>query len=244
MSSHDSNNNSGNPLLHFLTWRAWIYTLYGLGVILLVLTIVFWGDWGWDRRLIALTFLVLPLHVLEEWQWPGGFHVQFNVTMKSDRIDRNPMSRLTDSITNFAAMVIGFVLVGIGGMPVAIAMMLFCGLEVVIHTLFGVYMRSVFRKEGKRTIYAPGSITTYLGFLPVGIGFGLYLASQSAGGWDWLGGVGVLAVFLILVILLPERLKDKNSPYSFPSLGYFKKFGGAPLLQNPSGRSHGLASSL
>lgn len=239
MNPRGSNDNSGNPVLQFLTWRAWIYTLYGLGAILLVLTIVFWGDWGWDRRLIALTFLVLPLHVLEEWQWPGGFHVQFNVTMKSPRIDRYPMSRLTDSITNFAAMVIGFVLVAIGGAPIAIAMMLFCGLEVVIHTLFGVHMRSVFRNEGKRTIYAPGSITSYLGFLPVGIGFGFYLAGTGTGTgiWDWIGGVGVLAVFLVLVLLLPDMLKNKNSPYPFPRLGYFTKFVASPVLQHPSGGS-------
>lgn len=212
-------------MLQTLTKRVWLYVLYALGVALLIVLVTQWSDWGWDRRLLAFTFLVLPFHVFEEWVWPAGFHVQYNLTMGTDQVDRYPMSRLTDSITNFAAMIFGLVLIAIGGTPAVVGMMIFCLLEVIVHTFFGVRMLRQFRGDGKRSIYGPGSASAYLGFLPVGIGMIIYLSSIETSVLDWVGGVGVVALMLVSIVVIPEGLlKKKGNAYPFASAGYFTRF--------------------
>ena len=59
-----------------------------------------------DLIVIAAISVLIPLHVIEEWVFPGGFHYHYNTVMKSKQLDRYPMSRLTDMLTNFIATIL------------------------------------------------------------------------------------------------------------------------------------------
>ena len=58
-------------------------------------------NWSMDLTVTAAISVLIPLHVVEEWVFPGGFHYHYNTVMKSKQLDRYPMSRLTDMLTNF-----------------------------------------------------------------------------------------------------------------------------------------------
>jgi hypothetical protein len=206
--------------------KIWLYVLYALGITITLTLIFNWSKWQWDQRLLTIAAVILPLHVLEEWQIPAGFHYQYNLVNGSDILDRYPMNRLTDMITNFFGelLFLGLIIYGANtGMIIAITV--FCALEAIIHTIFGVKVYKKFKSKGKKTLYGPGSITAYLGFGVLGIMSFYYLTFQKIGSGDFIIGVVMLAVMLIGMILIPENLlKSKDTKFVFPSAGYFKKF--------------------
>lgn len=143
-----------------------------------------------------------------------------------------PMCRLSDMWTN---LVTTFLYIGLaiycecngGEVPVGMLLgtLIFCCLELCMHTVFGTIMYFRFKDKGKKTIYGPGSITAYFGFLPLGVisVFGIYGAEVT--GLDWGIAAGILAFILFIAILIPETIiKRKDSPYSFKDEGYYARF--------------------
>lgn len=207
--------------------KVWLRVLYVLGVLFLVVSATHWGLWSFGQKLIGAMGVILPLHVLEEWQIPGGFHYQYNLLMKSDTLSCYPMSRLTDMLTNFCGELffLALLLLRQDGTGTTLALTVFCWLEVVIHTLVGFRMLKQFKSRGKRTFYGPGSLSAYLGFAPAGVAGLLHLLRQPVFASDLLHAVVLLGVMLLGLIVLPENLlKRKDSPYAFSNAGYFEKF--------------------
>ncbi|MFX1237818.1 MAG: HXXEE domain-containing protein, partial [Promethearchaeota archaeon] len=150
--------------------------------------------------------------------------------------DRYPMNQVSDMLTNFGALIFALVIITInetiiGVTPiVAIYSFLFCLLEVLSHTYIGIRSNRVLNTKGRKKIYNPGFLTTYLVFLPVLIGF-IYIfvtGILQTVLTDWLLGAVLIGGTGFLLVILPERvLKNKKSPYPFTGkyeFGYYKKY--------------------
>ena len=80
-------------------------------------------------------------------------------------------------------------------------------LEIIVHTIFGIKAYFTFKKEGKTTIYGPGSITAYSGF---GV-FGCILIHSLIDrineklifNSDWIIMIGEVLFILVCCILVP-----------------------------------------
>jgi hypothetical protein len=206
--------------------KIWLYVLYLLGTVMAAALVINWQSWTQIQKILVFSTVVLPLHVLEEWQVPGGFHYQYNLTQRSLHPDCYPMNRLTDMITNFGGelFMIGLSVYG-SNTGIIIALAIFSALEVVIHTFFGIKMYSLFRMKGKRTIYGPGSVTAYAGFGTIGLLSLYWLIKSGTIPADWLVAVVVLFIMLAGFILVPENLlKSEKTAFPFHSAMYFSKY--------------------
>lgn len=217
-----------------LNWwcdRAWIKFSCVITAIMIGLILLNWESWSVELKIIAGTAALIPVHVIEEWIFPGGFHYQFNCISKSDQLDRYPMCRLTDMITNLVAtlyyvlLTVLCIIKGEVSNGIILGTIIFCALELIVHTIFGVLMYFKFKTKGKTTIYGPGSITAYLGFTVFGIILLYCLKERIIISNDWIGAMGVLGFILFICLLLPDYLfKKKDNPYFFESNGYFERF--------------------
>lgn len=209
----------------------WLYVLVGIGIILGVS--VYKNRKTWDKLNIfcTLAVIVLVLHVLEEWVFPGGLHYSYNISHGSDLLSNYPMNRLSDMITNFGAVVLGTVVLKIWRFrkPAGIAIMLFSLFELVIHVIIGINDMSLFTEYGMQTLYSPGLVTSVFGFLPVAVGLfkELYLKKDNKKPTivQHIMAVAATAVLCFLLINLPEMLiGTKDNPYSFTDRGYYEQF--------------------
>lgn len=163
-----------------LNWwcdRAWILLECLLAGVMMCLMLFCWETWGTDVKVICAVSILLPMHVVEEWVFPGGFHYQYNVGVFGSEVpDRYPMCRLSDMYTNLIGtvffMVLTFAAMANGNTVrpgILMATAVFAGMEALAHTLLGCKMYFRFKSRGKRTIYGPGSLTAYFGFAPLGV---------------------------------------------------------------------------
>lgn len=207
----------------------WLYVMAAIGVLL--------GVWLYKNRkaedtvnrLCTLAVVVLVLHVIEEWIFPGGLHYSYNLSHGSTVLSRYPMNRLTDMITNFGGVLLGCIVLKIWGFrkPAGIAVMLFSAFEAVIHIIVAVNSLRVFGKYGMNMLYSPGLVTALFGFLPVAAGLAVHLFKKKnrASLRQWLAAVAAMFGFCFLLINLPEMLlSDIESPYAFTDRGYYERF--------------------
>lgn len=84
--------------------RAWIIFGCYITALMTVLILWNWEAWPVDLKLIAAVAALIPIHVVEEWVFPGGFHYQYNTVLyRSEQPERYPMCRLSDMYTNLVA---------------------------------------------------------------------------------------------------------------------------------------------
>lgn len=213
--------------------RAWIYVSCVLSAAMFCWMLVCWNEWSTALKVLASIAVLIPVHVVEEWVFPGGFHYQYNIGLyKSDAPDRYPMCRLTDMITNLGAtlMYIGFVIYCVcnsGEVPngLILGTVGFCALEMILHTFFGIKMYFRFRSAGKKTIYGPGSITAYWCFVPLGVIGWHCIADSIFTSTDWWVAGGVLAAIGCVWILGAELLfRRRDTAYYFLTAGYYERF--------------------
>jgi hypothetical protein len=214
--------------------RAWIK--FGL---LITAGVTVWilanfTSWPYELMVVAAVAALVPVHVVEEWVFPGGFHFQYNTFLwKSDEVDRYPMCRLSDMYTNliatffYLALALWCALANGCQVPTGVIMgtIGFSILELVLHTFFGTQAWLRFRKDGKTTIYGPGSITAYLGFGVLGAILCWAMVGRAIMPVDWAVCAGVLAVIGLGCVLGPETIiKRHGNRYFFESAGYFERF--------------------
>lgn len=204
----------------------WLYVTYVLGIAAFMFLIKNWNVWSAEQKLLSLMAILLPLHVAEEWKVPGGFHFSYNLLFKSDSPNCYPMNQLTDMITNFTGEIFFIVLLCIGAnRGIILAMACFSYMEAVGHTGLSAVMYKKYKSRGKRTIYAPGLVTAYAGFLIAGIIMTYYLMQSGIGLSDAITAVIILIIMIGGMIFVPENLfKSKDTVYAFPSARYFEKF--------------------
>lgn len=207
----------------------WLYVMVGIGI---YLSIKVWKnrkEWDKVNILCTLAVIVLVLHVIEEWVFPGGLHYSYNFSHGSTDLARYPMNRLTDMITNFGGVILGCVVLKFWGFrkPAGIAVMLFSAFEVVIHIVIGINSLNTFGKYGMQILYSPGLVTSLFGFLPITIGLAVHLFKKEnrANIKQWVMAVVAMFGFCFLLINLPEMvLGSENSPYAFTDRGYYERF--------------------
>lgn len=213
--------------------RAWILFGCWIAAFMTALILINWRNWSTELKVIAAIAALIPVHVIEEWVFPGGFHFQYNTFLyHSSQPDRYPMSRKTDMITNlgatfmYAAITLICVLNG-GEVSAGVLMgtVGFCVLEVAIHTVFGTLAYFKYRKNGKTTVYGPGSITAYLGFGVFGVILCYGMRGRTIAAHDWLICGIILAMIAFVWILIPENLiKKKDNQYFFATNGYYDRY--------------------
>ena len=213
--------------------RAWIIFGCWITAFMTALILINWMNWSTDLKVIAAIAALIPIHVVEEWVFPGGFHFQYNTFLyHSKQPDRYPMCRKSDMITNleatFGYMILTLICVLNGGTVhtgIIMGTIGFCALEVFLHTLFGVMAYMKYRKAGKSTIYGPGSITAYLGFGVFGVILWYCMQGRTIGSVDWIVCAVILLFIAVCCILLPENLiKKKDNTFFFKTNGYYDRF--------------------
>lgn len=207
----------------------WLYVMAIIAIALAVKIYKNRKTWSKLNIYCTMAIIVLVLHVLEEWIFPGGLHYSYNIANGGNVLSGYPMNRLTDMITNFGGVILGCIVLKLGGYKKAagIAVMLFCFAEVAMHFAIGIQDLGIFGQYGMTILYNPGWITSLFGFLPIGILLAIELFKKSPRPTiaQWIVGVTAMFVFAFLLINLPENLlKDENSPYKFTDRGYYEQF--------------------
>ena len=201
--------------------RAWIKFTCLITAFMTVIIMIYWNKWSIELKLMGAISALLPVHVIEEWIFPGGFNYQYNLFLfNSEQPDRYPMCRLSDMITNLVGIFIYVIITVIyaiiedkGGYVntgLIMGTIVFSALEVIVHTLFGIKAYFYFRKYGKTTIYGPGSITAYLGFGVFGIILAYVLVDRIKAkllhSFDWIIMICQIIGMFVFGILLPENI--------------------------------------
>ena len=216
----------------------WIYFMDVLGIVTAIYLILNWSWLPLGAKAGAFVVIIMPLHVIEEWKLPGGLHYIYNVIfgpkeMGSKYLDRYPMSRLTDMVTNIGLQLfpLAFLVLSLAAglsNEMAISITIFCFMQVVAHTIVGIYSFNRYREAGNRSIYSPGFGTAYLLFLPAGIY--LVYAMPQLTLTNWIGGIIALAVMSIFCVPLQETplkkwvLKQEGDAFAFKNPKYYAKF--------------------
>ncbi len=213
----------------FKAWlNVWLYVITFISGVIIGIIAVKWNDWSLQTKIFAFATALLPLHVLEEWRFPGGFHYMYNVMVKSENPDCYPMNQLSDMFTNFIGIIFGIAVLCIGVNSVFLVMQLFlCVAEVFGHTRGGIFSYKKFKEKGKKTIYNPGLFTTIFGYLPIMIVIVVsFIVNAAPFWWQWFVGLGCGIVLGAVSLNLPEKItKNENTPYGYDwGNGYFEKF--------------------
>lgn len=206
----------------------WLYIIVMISGIIIGITAMKWGEWNLQTKLFALATALLPLHVLEEWHFPGGFHYMYNYLEKSHKPDRYPMNQLTDMLTNFIGVAFGCIVLVVGVIPfTAVMQCLLCAGEIMAHTKSGFTMKKELASKGKRTIYNPGLFTSLFGYLPLLIGLIISFITENAPSLLEV----VLAILFggilmgISLVGMEKLFKDQDTPYGYDwGNGYFEKY--------------------
>lgn len=210
----------------WLIFGCWITTL------MTILILVYWKSWSDELKVFAAIAALIPIHAIEEWIFPGGFQFQYNMFLhKSELPDRYPLCRKSDMIINlsvtFIYMLITFIAVLLDGnihTGLVMATIIFCILEVLVHSFLGTMGYFKYRKQGKTTIYGPGSMTAYFGFGVLGVILFYSMQGQIIYASDWI----ICAVSLIILlcwIFIPEYLiKKKDTEFIFKTNGYYERY--------------------
>lgn len=211
--------------------RAWIKFGCAIAALMSVAILATWNVWDTELKVTAAIAVLLPLHVVEEWVFPGGFHYQYNTMYKSDRLDRFPMCRLSDMATNllitflYAALARASAATGTVSTGIVLGTFGFCIVEVIVHTMIGIKMYRKFKPAGKTTIYGPGSITAYFGFGVLGAILAWCMLDRVPVLMDWVVCLGILFYIGGFSILIVENALNKRcDEFVFPSAGYYERF--------------------
>lgn len=206
--------------------KIWIPILFAMGIGILLYLITHWTTLDAGSRFVAIIYVMLPLHCLEEWRFPGGFHYNYNMLRRSRKPDCYPMNQFSDMLTIMLAELIGIVCLFYGvNQIIVIWNLIFCFFEMIGHLIFGFSMYRRFRTVGKRTIYNPGFATAVVFTLHalyyVLIQYPTNLPSLPIIILAIISGT----VLVSSVVLIPEQLfKSKETPYPFDNNRYYEKY--------------------
>jgi hypothetical protein len=198
-----------------------------MGVIAISLFLIRWDSVGnWERLAYAL-FIVLCVHQLEEYRFPGGFVWGQNMTMRSPSPTNYPGNSLSATIVDVVATLGAGIWLFFWPSPSLLAFfLLFSALEVVMHVVFGVNAYLRYRSVGKTTIYFPGNLTAFLGFAPlVVVSIHAIVTDGLLTGGQWWLVVLYLAIYMAVGFALPVvAATRRDSPFSYPTVpaeGYY-----------------------
>jgi len=188
----------------------------GGGVVAIIASIVLialWRDVGVLQRLLWLNFIVILVHMYEEYGWPGGLPAIINWGISnSPTPDRYPLNQNSAMIINVGAAYTFYLI------PVFFGHVIWLGLAPVLFGLTQFLGHGIVFNRKLRSIYNPGLAAVTLGHVPIGIYYIYYIQTHGlATVWDWAIAVVYMLVFtwVALVKMTYTWLADRESPYVF-----------------------------
>ncbi len=209
--------------------KIWLYVVYAMALIMVGILVVNWKVWDIPQKLIGFLAVSIPMHIFEENTYPGGFFYMNNLTFGSKNPMMYPQNRATNMVTNLGAEII-FVLLTINAANLeaaVVTVVIFFGIvETVNHTREGIGMYKRYREKGKKTIYAPGLLTSVFPLLPQALCGIWWLSNQEFVVNDILKGIGISVGIAVFLILIPFgiSIRVKSEEFSFRDKGYFEKY--------------------
>ena len=67
----------------------WIYVIIMVAGVVLDFLISDWKEVDMGTKLFSFATILLPVHVLEEWHFPGGFHTMYNTMSFQCHLDKH-----------------------------------------------------------------------------------------------------------------------------------------------------------
>lgn len=216
-----------NPVIEWMI-DVWLYVLAGIAGGIVCYFICKRKEMSMQKQLTCFFILALVFHVLEEWVYPAGLHYIHNLSMNSPDPNCYPMNQFSDMITNFVAVIIALGVLwkfsenAIAGFTLAF----FCIAEAVAHIRLSIIAILNFHDAGMNIPYSPGLVTVIFGFLIVSVFLlrDLKKRKEVKGKSIFYAVLCLLAVMALLVLIPENGLKDMETPYRFPTAGYYQKY--------------------
>ncbi|CAJ1201140.1 hypothetical protein CPR19088_GLDEOEPO_00847 [Companilactobacillus paralimentarius] len=187
-----------------------------LGIVVIVLTIVYWNRMGTLKRIAVLNFIVILWHMFEEYRLPGGEGAITNLAMQPSEkgnADRYPLNQNNAMWINvFAAYVLYL-------FPIIWPELIWLSFMPIVFGLLQVIVHAIVTPKKLHTWYSPGEFAVVLGHLPLGVYWFYYTVSHGLLNWlNVLCGILYLVGFIVIGMkkIGYGLLADPNSPYPFP----------------------------
>lgn len=194
--------------------RNW-YNLSGiLALILIVVLWLLWGDLSLIQRLLFSNFIVIHIHVWEEFGFPGGFPKFANTLMikGSPRPECYPLNQMSAMVGNWFFAFVFYLI------PVFFEDAIWFGLMPMLFGIAQVIMHGIINNIQLRQWYNPGLGAALLGHLPIAIYYIKYIHSNRLGSlMDWVIAI-VYMIFAYVIVfrkLIIGSLQNIDSPYPF-----------------------------
>ena len=209
--------------------QLWLHVLYGIGIMMSCFLIVGWSESSIPSKMMYLLTIMVPLHVFEENTLPGGFFFMNNLGQKSDKPMMYPQNMMTNMITNLGAEIVFItVLIFADYIPnsAVVVVIVFGYAECIHHTMDGIRMYKKYAGRGKKTIYGPGTITSFAGLIQLSTYGLVWLTKQSVGVNEVIIGIGIILFVVTGLILIPFQISKRlrSQRFAFRNKGYFDKY--------------------
>ncbi len=175
---------------------------------------LFWGgSLDTIQKLLLASFMTLPLHQFEEYQFPGGGPVVINryFCHAEGNWRHHPGNWNSTMVVNLSAYVFCI-------LALAFPQLMWLGMATMLFSLYQVLGHGIQMNRAMRTWYNPGMATAIALFQPISIAYMMVAADSGLmDGWGWLFAVlAFLAIALISVVIPVQSLNDEDSPYDVP----------------------------
>lgn len=211
-------------------FRHWYDVSLGIGLLIFVGLLVFWGDLSALQRFAVANLGVIFLHFFEEFGFRGGFGKLANtlLTKDSPEPDRYPLNQLSVWVGNWAFATLFYV------PPIFFPNVIWLGLMPMLFGMFGQLLSHAFlnnlalKRAGLRYGYNSGLATALLGHTPLAVAYIVHIGSNGlAAWWDWAIAIAYavfayVVVFRIGIISGGARVDSKH-PFDAVELARFDR---------------------
>ncbi len=215
----------------FQIWcdQPWLYVVYFLGIFMGCALIWNWNSWEVSQKLVCLLAVVVPMHIFEENSFPGGFYFMNNTGFHSEDPMVYPQNRCTNMVTNLGAEIVLILVVFSTKRIEVSAVTLALGFgfgETLNHTRSGILMYRRYRDKGKKTIYGPGTITSWCMLIPLSVAALRWLTLNPVTAGQIWAGIGIFFGIAVCLIGVPFiiNIRVRSKRFAFEDKGYFEKY--------------------
>lgn len=190
---------------------------YYVGGIIFVLLAIFMALFGEHidpvRRIMIVAYMGLLIHQFEEYAFPGGFPMVWNIVQSGETKipERYPMNKNTSFIANVGCMYLLHIL------SIIFSDNFLLGLIVIYFSLTQIFIHGIAFNIKMKRLYNPGMASLIFVLYPVGIYYIWYIATNySVPDWYWWGAAILLVPVAFICLMFPiKKLADRNSPYEW-----------------------------
>lgn len=191
---------------------------YRLGLIFFIIMSYYMIFWGNDtlsavQKILCASLMALPLHQFEEYAMPGGGPIVINRVFYGERelYRHYPGNWNSIMIVNLSAYVFYI-------LALAFPNVIWLGIATMLFNLFQLLGHAFQMNIKMKTWYNPGLATVIFLFVPVSVYYFYYICvNDMVKGSDWLYGVLMLILIILLTVIVPvQTMKKKDSAYEIP----------------------------